>query len=315
MIDDGDRPRAARRAAGSGADAAGTLLARRDSRSRRLAQLPNRRLRHVAVGTRAARDGDADRMPFPRALLDSATRVARYVSALALTNCFDVWEEHGSSRHVSTLACVFGGLHAAARMLGMEDLAGARGRRPAGRARGDDAAWPLRQVDRLRRRGLEPALAGYSVRAGRTQRSAFHRHGARDRGSADLRRGSAPLSDRHVLRQRRLAGSDRFTRLALRGRGRPCRRAPMPGMDRRPLRRGGSARRAVRRRNAATRATTTSGSSAGVHQQPTSPGPTRCTWCSARNWKPKQTSSRELPDDGRATWKDPSGGLGQAVPE
>lgn len=59
----------------------------------------------------------------PKAMLDSATRVARYVSALALTNCFDVWEEHGSSRHVSTLACVFGGLHAAARMLGMEDLA------------------------------------------------------------------------------------------------------------------------------------------------------------------------------------------------
>jgi GH15 family glucan-1,4-alpha-glucosidase len=34
-----------------------------------------------------------------------------------------VWEEHGSSRHVSTLACVYGGLQSAGRMLGMGDLA------------------------------------------------------------------------------------------------------------------------------------------------------------------------------------------------
>jgi GH15 family glucan-1,4-alpha-glucosidase len=54
--------------------------------------------------------------------LESATRVARYVGALALTNCFDVWEENGSARHVSTLACVYGGLASAARMLGMTEL-------------------------------------------------------------------------------------------------------------------------------------------------------------------------------------------------
>jgi GH15 family glucan-1,4-alpha-glucosidase len=59
----------------------------------------------------------------PDVLVESATRVARYVSALALTSCFDVWEEHGSCRHNSTLASVFGGLHAAARMLEMQDLA------------------------------------------------------------------------------------------------------------------------------------------------------------------------------------------------
>lgn len=63
------------------------------------------------------------RTTLPEALLEPATRVARYVNALALTNCFDVWEEHGSCRHGSTLASVFAGLHSAARMLGMQELA------------------------------------------------------------------------------------------------------------------------------------------------------------------------------------------------
>ncbi len=44
-------------------------------------------------------------------------RVAPYVDALALTPCFDVWEENGSARHGSTLACVYGGLVAAANLL------------------------------------------------------------------------------------------------------------------------------------------------------------------------------------------------------
>lgn len=42
---------------------------------------------------------------------------ARFVSALALTPCFDVWEEDGESVHTSTLACVYGGLAAAADLL------------------------------------------------------------------------------------------------------------------------------------------------------------------------------------------------------
>ena len=58
----------------------------------------------------------------PADLLDSAGLAARYIDALALTNCFDVWEENGSARHVSTLACVYGGLMSAARMLGMDEL-------------------------------------------------------------------------------------------------------------------------------------------------------------------------------------------------
>jgi GH15 family glucan-1,4-alpha-glucosidase len=58
----------------------------------------------------------------PDELRESVVRTARYVDALALTPCFDVWEEHGSARHGSTLACIYGGLHAAARMLEMPAL-------------------------------------------------------------------------------------------------------------------------------------------------------------------------------------------------
>ncbi len=53
----------------------------------------------------------------PDEFVEATRRVTRYVDALALTNCFDVWEEHGTARHVSTLACVHGGLMAASRML------------------------------------------------------------------------------------------------------------------------------------------------------------------------------------------------------
>jgi len=57
------------------------------------------------------------RRTLPDELRESVERVARYIDALALTNCFDVWEESGSARHGSTLACVYGGLTAAVRLL------------------------------------------------------------------------------------------------------------------------------------------------------------------------------------------------------
>ena len=50
----------------------------------------------------------------------------RYLDAVALDPCFDVWEEHGDQVHTSTLACVHAGLTAAADLLGE--------RRPAERA-------------------------------------------------------------------------------------------------------------------------------------------------------------------------------------
>jgi GH15 family glucan-1,4-alpha-glucosidase len=45
-------------------------------------------------------------------------RTALYLSAVGEGPCFDVWEEHGTAVHTSTLAAVIAGLDAAARMLG-----------------------------------------------------------------------------------------------------------------------------------------------------------------------------------------------------
>jgi GH15 family glucan-1,4-alpha-glucosidase len=53
----------------------------------------------------------------PEAFRASVERVGRYLDAFALTPCFDVWEESGTALHTSTLACVYGGLTAAARLL------------------------------------------------------------------------------------------------------------------------------------------------------------------------------------------------------
>jgi GH15 family glucan-1,4-alpha-glucosidase len=58
----------------------------------------------------------------PREWLSSVARAARYLATFATTPCFDVWEENGSAVHTSTLACVFGGLTTAARLLDDPDL-------------------------------------------------------------------------------------------------------------------------------------------------------------------------------------------------
>jgi GH15 family glucan-1,4-alpha-glucosidase len=59
----------------------------------------------------------------PAELAGSVGRVARFLSAFALAPCYDVWEENGDGVHTSTLACVYGGLTAAAELLGDERLA------------------------------------------------------------------------------------------------------------------------------------------------------------------------------------------------
>jgi GH15 family glucan-1,4-alpha-glucosidase len=59
----------------------------------------------------------------PERLSGAVERVADYVAAFAVSPCFDVWEEHGSAVHTSTLGCVYGGLAAAAALLGRDDLA------------------------------------------------------------------------------------------------------------------------------------------------------------------------------------------------
>ncbi|MFZ0172905.1 MAG: glycoside hydrolase family 15 protein [Acidimicrobiales bacterium] len=56
-------------------------------------------------------------------LAPTVERMARYVASFALSPCFDVWEEDGLSVHTSTLACVYGGLIAAASMLDDAEIA------------------------------------------------------------------------------------------------------------------------------------------------------------------------------------------------
>jgi GH15 family glucan-1,4-alpha-glucosidase len=58
----------------------------------------------------------------PDEFLDSVRRVAKYLTAFALSTCYDVWEENGDALHTSTLACVYGGLSAAGHFLGNEDI-------------------------------------------------------------------------------------------------------------------------------------------------------------------------------------------------
>src|ERR1035441_7848773 len=58
----------------------------------------------------------------PEELRTSVERVGRYLDEFALSPCFDVWEESGSALHTSTLACVYGGLTAAARLLDDKEL-------------------------------------------------------------------------------------------------------------------------------------------------------------------------------------------------
>jgi GH15 family glucan-1,4-alpha-glucosidase len=53
----------------------------------------------------------------PEEYLDSARRVARYLATFCFSPCWDVWEENGDAVHTSTLACVYGGLMAAGRLL------------------------------------------------------------------------------------------------------------------------------------------------------------------------------------------------------
>jgi GH15 family glucan-1,4-alpha-glucosidase len=58
----------------------------------------------------------------PKELRSSVARAARYLATFALSPCYDVWEENGSAVHTSTLACVYGGLVTAARLLDDQNL-------------------------------------------------------------------------------------------------------------------------------------------------------------------------------------------------
>jgi GH15 family glucan-1,4-alpha-glucosidase len=58
----------------------------------------------------------------PAGLREAVRLTAAYLAAFALDPCYDVWEENAEAVHTSTLACVYGGLTAAAELLGDPEL-------------------------------------------------------------------------------------------------------------------------------------------------------------------------------------------------
>lgn len=62
------------------------------------------------------------RSEVPGQLRECVVRIGRYLGTFALSPCYDVWEESGAAVHSSTLACVYGGLSTAARLLNDGDL-------------------------------------------------------------------------------------------------------------------------------------------------------------------------------------------------
>ncbi len=55
--------------------------------------------------------------PLPVDWEAAVERVVRYLSAVWRTPCYDCWEERGDQIHISTLAAIYAGLHAAQRLL------------------------------------------------------------------------------------------------------------------------------------------------------------------------------------------------------
>jgi GH15 family glucan-1,4-alpha-glucosidase len=65
---------------------------------------------------------ESNQTSVPKEWRSSVARAARYLATFARTPCYDVWEENGTAVHTSTLACVYGGLTTAARLLDDPDL-------------------------------------------------------------------------------------------------------------------------------------------------------------------------------------------------
>jgi GH15 family glucan-1,4-alpha-glucosidase len=70
-----------------------------------------------ALREHLSRAGSGERGVLPPDHQQSVRRAASYIAAFALDPCYDVWEENGGGVHTSTLACVYGGLTAAAELL------------------------------------------------------------------------------------------------------------------------------------------------------------------------------------------------------
>ncbi len=65
--------------------------------------------------------------PLPERWVEAIDLVARYLSAMWQTPCYDYWEEAGGDTHTSTLGAIYAGLAAADRLLGTDRYAATAG--------------------------------------------------------------------------------------------------------------------------------------------------------------------------------------------
>lgn len=65
-------------------------------------------------------------VPLPVAWHEAIDLTARYLAAVWQTPCYDCWEERGDDIHISTLAAIYTGLHAAERLLPNADYSATR---------------------------------------------------------------------------------------------------------------------------------------------------------------------------------------------
>lgn len=99
--------------------------------------------------------------PLVDELAEPIELTANYLVAAGLGACYDCWEENGQAVHTSTLACVYGGLCAASRLLGQPSLASKAGEV------GEHISSRLRKGDRFAKssadRGVDASLLWLAV--------------------------------------------------------------------------------------------------------------------------------------------------------
>ena len=206
------------------------------ARDGRVAELPGRRLRNLAlVVCRACRGGGR----LTEGAAAAVRLVARYLRASWRLKCFNCWEEFDGGEHASTRAAVVAGLVAAASLLDDGEFAA-----EADRVRADLFEGFVADGRFARARGdarLDGSLLWLAIPFGvlAARRSADRRDRRSRPARADRPRGRRlSLPRRHVLRRWRMAASDLVACLARRARrqARRLERARRRGCARRPAR-------------------------------------------------------------------------------
>ncbi len=197
--------------------------------------------------------------------------LSSYLEAVGLDPCYDCWEENGQAVHTSTLACVYGGLSAAAELLG----------RPAAARKAEEVAEHIhsrmRSGSRFAKSSVEqrgrrqPPVVGRTLRRGQPGRPGHGRHrGRRSRTSLVLDGGIRRYAADTLLRRGGLAAAYGLARLVPGQRRRPgYARNGAPSWVEQLLRRRRPPPRAGRRRTPRPRLRTARGWAVGAHRRPT----------------------------------------------